>query len=322
MSRFGAYFALLLFLAGTTSAVAQGYPAKPIRIVVAYPAGGAADLIVRSLFSRLENQGYHAIIENRAGGGTQIAAEAAAKSPADGYTLFATGMETFAITPFIYSRLSYDPVNDFIPVSGLGYAHQILAVPAKSPITSIENLLERARAENGALQYGTIGVGGSAHVNMILFESLAGVKLTPVHYRGGAPMLTDLIGDHIPMGFLSVTLLHGHIAAGTLRGLGVGSKARIPRLPDIPTIDGSGVRGFEAVSWFGLFAPKGTPDVIVRKLNADVQKVFADPDFKDKFLDPNFLGVIPGSPEEFSAFISREADKWQKVLKSANVKVE
>src|SRR5690348_14125474 len=291
MPKFRAYFALLLFLAGTTSAVAQGYPAKPIRVVVAYPAGGAADLIVRAVFNRLEGDGYHAIVENRAGGGTQIAAETAARSPADGYTLFATGMETFAITPFIYSRLSYDPVNDFTPVSGLGYAHQILAVPARSPITGIQDLLERARAENGALQYGTIGVGGSAHVNMILFESLAGVKLTPVHYRGGAPMLTDLVGSHIPMGFLSVTLLHQHIAAGTLRGLGVGSKARIPRLPDIPTIDESGVHGFEAVSWFGLLAPAGTPGVIVRKLNADVQKIFADPDFKDKFLDPNFLGV-------------------------------
>ena len=313
---------LLLLGAVTSVAVAQDYPAKPVRVVVAYPAGGAADLIVRAVFNHLQSKGYNAIVENRGGGGTQIAAEAAAKSPPDGYTLFATGMETFAITPFIYSRLSYDPVKDFVPVSGLGYAHQILAVPAKSPITSIQDLLERARAEKGALQYGTIGVGGSAHVNMILFESLAGVKLTPVHYRGGAPMLTDLIGGHIPMGFLSVTLLHDHIATGTLRGLGVGSSTRIPRLPEIPTIDEGGVKGFEAVSWFGLFAPNGTPDAIVRRLNTDVQSVFSDPDFKAKFLDPHFLGVIAGTPAEFSAYISKEADKWKKVLKDANVKVD
>lgn len=322
MAKLRAFLILLVSLAGTAFAFAQQYPAKPIRIVVAYPAGGAADLIVRAVFNRLQSEGYQTIVENRGGGGTQIAAEAAAKSPPDGYTLFATGMETFAITPFIYSKLSYDPVNDFVPVSGLGYAHQILAVPAKSPITSIRDLLERARVGNGALQYGTIGVGGSAHVNMILFESLAGVKLTPVHYRGGAPMLTDLIGGHIPMGFLSVTLLHDHLAAGTLRGLGVGSNKRLPQLPDIPTIDESGVRGFEAVSWFGLFAPKGAPDAIVRKLNTDIQKAFADPDFKGKFLDPNFLGVISGTPEEFSAYISKEADKWKNVLKSANVKVD
>src|SRR5215469_2865141 len=143
MAKLHVFLTLLLLVAGVTSAaVAQDYPAKPVHVVVAYPAGGVADLIVRAVFNHLQSKGYNAVVENRGGGGTQIAAEAAAKSSPDGYTLFATGMETFAITPFIYSRLFYDPVKDFVPVSGLSYAHQILAVPAKSPITSIQDLLE------------------------------------------------------------------------------------------------------------------------------------------------------------------------------------
>jgi tripartite-type tricarboxylate transporter receptor subunit TctC len=321
MTRLRTVFTSLLILAGAAPALAQDYPSKPIRVVVAYAAGGAADLIVRAVFSRLEAQGYQAVIENRAGGGTQIAAETVAKAAPDGYTLFATGMESFAISPFIYSKLSYDPKNDFAPVSGLGYANQILAVPAQSSITSIQDLVAKAKAENGQLQYGTIGMGGSAHINMVLFENLAGVKMTPLHFRGGAPMLTDLIGGHIPMGFLSVTLLHDQIASGKLRGLGVGSKNRIPQLPNVPTIDESGVPGFEAVSWFGLFAPRRTPDAVITKLNVDIQKVFADPDFKTRFLDPSFLGVITGTPDQFSAYINKEAEKWKKVIESANLKV-
>lgn len=311
----------ILFGLGLSCAAAQDYPAKPIRVVVAYPAGGAADLIVRSVFNRLNESGYQAVVENKGGGSTQIAAEAVRKSEPDGYTLFATGMETFAINPFIYSKLSYDPVNDFMPVTSLGYANQILAVPASSAIKSIQGLIERAKAAKGELQYGTIGAGGSSHINMVLFEQLAHVKLTPIHYRGGAPMLTDLIGDHIPMGFLSVTLLYQSIAAGKLRGLGVGSKGRIPELPDVPTIDESGVKGYEAVSWFGLFAPKGTPESIVRKLNTDIQNVFADADFKKRFLAPSFLDVIPGGPDQFSAYIHKEQDKWKRVVESANLKI-
>lgn len=316
-----AVLASVLMFAGAGWVHAQEYPSKPIRVIVAYAAGGAADMIVRAVFDQLKERGYQAVIENRPGGGTQIAAAAVAKSDPDGYTLFATGMETFAISPFIHAKLSYDPVKDFKPVSGLAYANQILAVPAKSDIKSVSDVIEKAKAKQGALNYGTIGMGGSAHINMVLFENLAGVKLAPVHYRGGAPMLNDLVGGHVPLGFLSVTLLAQHIKAGTLRGLGVGSKSRIPQLPDIPTIDESGVPGFEAVSWFGLFAPQRTPDSIVEKLNADIQKVFAEPDFRAKFLDPNFLGVIGGKPAEFQAYIDAEADKWKKVIESANLKI-
>jgi tripartite-type tricarboxylate transporter receptor subunit TctC len=315
--------ALSFVLSGAILACAETFPSRQVHLIVAYPAGGAADIIARSAAQRLsEMWSQTVVIENRAGGGTQIAASAVAQSPPDGYKLLVTGMETFAISPFLYSKLSYDPDKDFVPVSGFGYANQILTVPASSPLKSIGDLLAEARKGKSLLQYGTIGMGGSSHINMVLLESLAGVKLEPIHYRGGAPMLNDLVGAHVPMGFLSVTLVDQYIKVGTLRALGIGSKKRLPQLPDVPTIDESGVPGFEAVSWFGLFAPRGTPDDVVKKINADVQKVFADPDFQQKFLLPNFLNVIPGNPTEFEGYIKAEAAKWSQVIKGAHLHME
>jgi tripartite-type tricarboxylate transporter receptor subunit TctC len=312
-------FCLLASVVG--AAADEPYPNKIVRIVVSYPAGGAADLIVRAVSARLETTGYHIVIENRSGGATQVAAETVMRSPADGYTLFATGMETFAINPFIYSQLAYDPDNSFVPVSGLAYSNQILVVPPESPIKDIPDLIQRAKTASSPLQYGTIGVGGSAHINMILFENLAHVKMDPIHFRGGAPLLTDLMGGHVSMGFLSVTLLYNQIAAGQLRALGVSSTKRLAKLPNVPTIDESGVKGYEAVSWFGLFAPKGTPQDIVDKLNADVQKVFADASFKEQFLEPSFLEPITGDTKQFTTYVDNEKAKWKHVLTENGFKI-
>jgi tripartite-type tricarboxylate transporter receptor subunit TctC len=304
-------------------AQAQGLPAKPIHIVVPYPAGGSVDIVTRAVTQRLNAMwGQSVVIENKAGGGTQIGAEAVAKSAPDGATLFATGMETFAITPFMHSKLSYDPDKDFTPVSGLGLSNQFLVVPASSDLKSVRDLIARAKAKPGDLQYGTIGLGGSSHINMVLFESMAGVKLTPIHFRGGAPLVTDLLGGHVPMSFLSGALVDQGIKAGKLRPIAIASKARLPQYPDVPTVDESGVPGFEAVSWYGLWAPKATPREVVARINSDVQRVFADKDFREKFLEPNFLGSIDGNPEQFAAYIKAEAAKWSKVIKDANLKVD
>jgi tripartite-type tricarboxylate transporter receptor subunit TctC len=308
---------------GVTSAHAQSYPSKSVRFVVPYPAGGAVDIVTRAVTQRLSQiWGQPVMIENKAGGGTQIGAEAVAKSTPDGHTVFATGMETFAISPFMYAKLSYDSVKDFTPVSGLGFSNQFLVVPSASPLHSVADLIAQAKAKPGDLQYGTIGLGGSSHINMVLFESMTGVKLTPVHYRGGAPVVTDLLGGHVPMSFLSVTLVDQGIKAGKLRALAIGSRKRLPEYPDVPTVDESGVPGFEAVSWYGLFAPSATPRDVVAKLNADVQHVFADPEFRDKFLVPNYLGSIAGSPDEFADYIRAEAVKWSRVIKDANIGVD
>jgi tripartite-type tricarboxylate transporter receptor subunit TctC len=231
-------------------------------------------------------------------------------------------METFAITPFIVSKLTYDPDNDFTPVSGLGLSNQFLVVTASSHLMTVKDIIAAAKAKPDDLQYGTIGLGGSSHINMVLFESMAGIKLTPVHYRGGAPLVTDLLGGHVPMSFLSGSLVDQGIKSGQLRPVAIASKERLPQYPNVPTVSESGVPGFEAVSWYGLWAPHGTPHDIVAMINRDIQNVFADADFRKKFLEPYFLAALTGDPEEFSAFIKAEAIKWGRVVKQANIKIE
>jgi tripartite-type tricarboxylate transporter receptor subunit TctC len=243
-----------------------------------------------------------------------------AQSQGDGYTLLVTGMETFAISPFLYAKLSYDPVNDFVPVSSFGYSNQMLMVPAASPFKSIKDVIEEARKEKGGLQYGTIGMGGSSHINMVLLETLADVRLTPIHYHGGAPLLTDLLGSHVPMGFLSTALVMQHMKDGSLRALGISSKDRVPEFPSVPAI-GESVPGYESASWFGLFAPKATPPDVVQKINTDVQAVFADPNFRRKFLEPNSISVRSGTSKEFAEYVADESSKWSKVIRKANLQV-
>ncbi len=321
MMRTGLLVAAALAL-GVGFAQAQTFPSKPVRVVVAYPAGGSVDNISRAVVPRLSAiWGQPVVIENKAGGATGIAAEQVAKSAPDGATLLATGMETFAINPFMLSKLSYE-VKDFVPVSGYGLSNQILVVPAASSFRTLADVMAHARAKPGELQYATIGLGGSSHINMVLFESMTGLKLTPVHYRGGAPATADLLGGHVPLAFLSSQLVDPGIRSGHLRPIAVGSKARLKLHPGVPTVAESGIQGFEAVSWFGIWAPAGTPRDVVAKINADIQKVFADPDFREKFLDRAMLDPITGSPDQFAEFIRAEAAKWSKVIKDANLKVE
>jgi tripartite-type tricarboxylate transporter receptor subunit TctC len=317
-----AMVAIAGLMMAATGAQAQTFPSKPVRIVVPYPAGGSVDNISRAVAPRLGAiWGQPIVIENKAGGATGIAAELVAKSASDGYTLFATGMETFAINPFMVAKLSYN-VNEFTPVSGYGLSNQILVVPANSPFKTLADVTAHARAEPGELNYATIGLGGSSHINMVLFESMTGLKLTPVHYRGGAPATADLLGGHVPLSFLSSQLVDPGIRSGHIRPIAVGSKARLARHPDVPTVAESGVPGFEAVSWFVVWAPADTPRDVVAKINGDIQKVFADPDFREKFLDRAMLDAIAGSPEQFAEFIKAEAAKWSKVVKDANLKIE
>ena len=321
-ARLKAAIVIACLALSATDALAQSFPNRAVRIVVPYPAGGSVDNITRAVSPRLSAiWGQPIVIENRAGGATSIAADLVAKSPPDGYTLFATGMETFSINPYMVAKLTYD-VKDFTPVSGFGSSNQILVVPSSSPFKSIAELMAHARAKPGELQYATIGLGGSSHINMVLFETMTGLKLTPVHYKGGAPAVTDLLGGHVPSAFLSSQLVTQGIQSGHLRPLAVASKTRLKQYPDVPTVAESGIPGFEAVSWFGVWVPVGTPGDVVTKLNADIQKVFADPDFREKFLDRALLDAITGSPEQFAEFIKAEAAKWSKVVKAANLKID
>jgi tripartite-type tricarboxylate transporter receptor subunit TctC len=289
----GILIALCALPYGYTTAQTQSYPSRQVTIVVAYPAGGATDIIARPVAQRLSDiWGQPVVIENRPGANAQIAASFVAKARPDGYTLLATGGPTF-INPYVYSNLPHDPASDFVPATGLGVIHQALVVHPSFPSRNLAEFIELAKTDPGAFNYATLGIGSASHLSMELFESMTGTKLTPVHYKGGAQVLTDVIGGHVPTTFLSLTLTAEPSKAGQLRILGVGSARRVTQFPDLPAIAET-VPGYESSTWFGLFAPRGTPQGIVASINVDVQKILADPGFNEAFLKPSFYEPLLG----------------------------
>jgi tripartite-type tricarboxylate transporter receptor subunit TctC len=224
------------------------------------------------------------------------------------------------VNPYLYPKLSYGAA-DFVPVIGIGRADQALNVHASVAANSVADMIAMAKARPGAINYGSIGIGSSSHLNTVLFEMMTGVKLTPVHYRGGAPAISDLVGGHIPMLFISFPSVREHVKAGRIKMLGVGASKRLAALPDVPTIAET-VPGYEAFSWFGLFAPAATPKDIVAKINADVQRVYASAEFRQSFLTLYAYEPIISSPEEFADYVTKDAVRWGKVIKDADVKVE
>jgi tripartite-type tricarboxylate transporter receptor subunit TctC len=306
-----------------TAAPAQTYPSKPITIIVPAAPGGVTDSLGRTLAQRFsEAWGQQVIVENRPGANNQIAAEYVAKSAADGHTLFIGPETTFVVNPSLYARLAYDPVNDFAPITGLVTINHALIVNPSLAVDSVKDLLALAKAKPGELNYGTFGVGSSGHLNMELLQALAGVKFQPVHYKGATPALTDVIAGHIQMMFISVGSAVPQWKAGKVKLIAVGAAQRMPLLPEAPTVAESGLGGYEAVSWFGLFAPAGTPRAIVDKVNGQVRRIFADAEFRKSFLDRQYFQSIVGSPEELAAYLKSEEQKWSKVIRDAKVKAE
>jgi tripartite-type tricarboxylate transporter receptor subunit TctC len=313
---------LLVGLASARDASAQAYPVKPIRIVVPYAPGGITDILARALGQRLgEALGQQIVIDNRPGANSQVGAEIVARAAPDGYTLLVSADTTFVMNPHLASKLSYDALADFVPVSGLGISPQALVVHPSVPARTVSDLVALARAKPGELNYGTFGVGSSGHLNIALLQSLTGTQFTAVHYKGAAPALTDLIGGHIQMMIVSIGLVTQTWQTGQLKVLGFGSTARIAQYPDMPTIAET-LPGFEAASWYGLVAPAGTPRAIVDKLSAETQRIFADAAFRDKFLAPSMIFSIAGTPEDFDQRIKSDYAKWGKVIKDAGVKLE
>jgi tripartite-type tricarboxylate transporter receptor subunit TctC len=301
-------------------AVAQSYPSRSITFVVPYPAGGAADVIARAVGQRLSVLwGRSIIIDNKGGASTQIGASYVAKSQPDGYTLLATDETTFT-NPYLYGKLSYDPAKDFVAIAGLARTHLALAVHPSFPARDIAEFVATAKAAAGNLNYATYGVGSLGHLSMALLERMAGVKLTPVHYKGGALALTDVIAGHVPMAFLTATLTAQPARAGQVRLLGIGSKLRLAQFPELPTI-GESLPGYESGVWFGMFAPRGVAPDIVAKLNDAVQKIMIDDDFREAFLAPNFYEPILGRPDQFGEYVRAEATKWGKVVQDAKFSV-
>ncbi len=307
----------------STLAYGESYPGRTIKLVVTAAPGGVTDVLARALAQRLgEAWGQQVIVENKPGASNQIGADYVAKSAPDGYTMLVSAEATFVVNPWLYGKLSYDPVKDFTPITGLISISQSLVVNPAVAAGNLKELVELAKKRPGELTYGTFGIGSTGHLNMEMLQSMAGVKLVPVHYKGATPALTDVIAGHIQMMFISTSSAIQPWKAGMLKLLAVGSSKRLARIPEIPTVAESGLPGFEAVSWFGLFAPAGTPRDVVARVNSEVRRVFEDPEFQKNFLAANMFEPMVSSPEQFFAFIKSEAQKWGDVVRNAKVKLD
>ncbi|HEY6258376.1 MAG TPA: tripartite tricarboxylate transporter substrate binding protein [Xanthobacteraceae bacterium] len=312
-------------ICAATAAEAQSYPARPVTIVVTAAAGGLTDLVARGVGQQLsEMWGKPVVIENKGGAGHNIGAAAVAKATPDGMTLMVSESGTFVSNPYLYAKgaLPYDAETDFAPISGLASYTQALVTHPALGVRNVAELIARAKKEPGAISYGTAGIGSAPHMNIALLENMAGITLAPIHYRGAAPALTDLLGGHIQLMSISTTLSLEPARAGRITMLGVGSRVRLAQAPEVPTVAETGLPGYAAVSWVGLFAPTGTPREIVTKINADVQRVLADAAFRDRFLAPQMLDPMPGAPETFATELKAETQKWSKVIREQNLHID
>jgi tripartite-type tricarboxylate transporter receptor subunit TctC len=302
-------------------AFAQGYPSKPIRIVVPYPPGGFNDTLARTLGQKLtEKWGQPVIVDNRPGGGTTIGTNLAAKSAPDGYTLLIVSF-AFAVNPALYASLPYDPVNDFVPIVLAASTPNLLVVNPALPVKSVKELIVLARSKPGKLNYASAGNGSSNHLSMELFKSLAAVDIVHVPYKGSAPAVTDLIGGQVDLMFDNVPNVLQQVKAGKLRAIAVSSKNRSTFVKDLPTVSESGVPGFDVSVWFGVVAPTGTPQSVIAKLNAEINAILKIAEVRQAF---NNQGVetLGGAPAEFSIFLRAQMTKWAKVVEATGARPE
>ena len=319
---FSALLALGLLGASGAPLAAQSYPSRTITIVSPAPAGGVTDIIGRALAQRFSKAwGHQAVVENKPGANNQIAAEFIVNSPPDGHTLFVAPDGTFVANPSLYPKLPYDPYKSFTPISGLMLINHSLIEHPSFPPNSVKELIALAKQKPGEINYGTFGIGSSGHLNMVLLETMTGVKFQAVHYKGAAPAMNDILAGHIQMGFVSAGSAVPQWKGGKLKLIAVGGKKRLAALPDIPTVAET-VPGFEAVSWFGLFGPAGMKPEVVAKINKEVVALFSDPEFKKVYLDRYLFQSIAGTPQELMNFIKAEEPKWRKIIADAKIKVQ
>jgi len=316
-------------LAGTTAllsalvapAIAQGYPAKTVRMVVGFPAGGATDIVARAMGQNLSQAfGQPVIIDNRPGAASNIAAEHVAKSPADGYTLF-MGSISISNNATLYSKLPYDALRDFAPIVHVTNTPFTLCVHPSVPAKGIKELVAFAKARPGQVAYASAGSGSGAHLFTELLRSMTGMQLLHVPYKGAAPALADLLGGQVAFLYDNVITLVPLHKSGKVRCLAVSSEARSPIAPDIPTMHEAGVTGYRADAWFGLFAPTGTPAAAIERVNAEVNRALAVPAVRQRF---EALGCEPagGTPAAFAAYFREEVERWGKVIRGAGIRIE
>ena len=320
MARLPTVAAVVVALAAQ-AALAQSWPAKPIRLVVPFAPGGSSEIIARSLAAQLSaSLGQQVFVDNKPGGAGNVAMEEVKRAPADGYTMILGHVGVLAVNPALFGKaLPYDPVKDFIPVSLVATVPNVIAVNPDLPVTTLADLVRKAKAEPGKLNYGSAGNGSAGHLAMEYFKMQAKVDIVHVPYKGTGPMLTDLMGGQTQLTFNGVPPIIGQIKGGKLRPIAVGSSKRVPSLPDVPTIAESGYPGFETSQWYGILLPAGTPAPIVERLHREIVAALAKPDTTKRIVEDG--GVAVGnSPAEFAALIAREEKRWGDVVRGAGVK--
>jgi tripartite-type tricarboxylate transporter receptor subunit TctC len=299
---------------------AQSYPARPVRIVVGFPAGGTTDIGARLIAQWLsERLGQQFIVENRPGAGTHMATETVARASADGYTLL-MATTTNAINATLYDKLNYNFVRDIVPVVGVIRSPFVLEVHPAVPVKTVPELIAYAKANSGKINMASFGTGTSSHLTGELFKMATGVEMLHVPYRGSAPMLIDLLSGQVQVAFDNLPASIGHIRSGTLRPLAVTTTTRSEALPDIPAL-GELLPGFESSAWNGITAPKSTPVEIIDKLNTEINAALGDPKIKGRFAELSGM-VLGGTPADFGKHIAEEIEKWGKVVRTANIKPE
>ena len=306
----------------TTGAIAQSWPAKPIRIVVPFPPGGGTDIIARETSQKVAAAtGWTFVIDNKPGAGGNLGVDAVAKSPADGYTIVIGQTSNLAINPTLYTKLPYDPQKDLAPIVLLANAPLVMVTGANSPYKTVADAVSAAKAKPGAVNFASPGNGTVAHLTSELFQKAASVKTRHVPYKGASQALTDVISGNVELYMSSVPTLLGQIKQGKLRALAVSSAKRVDDLPNVPTINESGYAGFNAVTWFGLLAPAGTPRDVVARMNAEFNKALQQAELRKKLGDE---GADPagGTPEQFASLIKDDIARWGKVVKESGVKVD
>ena len=307
----------------TASVLAQAaYPNKPIRLIVPFPPGGGTDMIARTVAQKLADQNkWSVIVDNRPGAGGNLGVDATAKSAADGYTLVMGQTSNLAINPSLYAKLPYDPIKDLVPVALVSSSPIVMAAPANSPFKSYADVVAAAKGKPDALTLGYSGNGTVAHLAGELAEDAAGIKLRHIPYKGAAQAMTDLVGGQIDLYMSSVPTLLGQVRNGKLKVIAITSAKRSPQLPDVPTLAESGYKGFEAVTWFGILAPAGTPAPIVAQLNKAINAALQQPDVADK-LRSEGGDVLGGTAEQFSQLLKAEVPRWAKIVKDSGASLD
>ena len=313
LAAIGGLFALTL--------QAQSYPSKPVRVVVPYPPGGPTDIVARVLFQQVaESTGQQFLIDNRAGAGGNIGAEAVAKAPADGYTLL-IGTTAHAINMSLFKSLNYDVQKDLAPVSLLTQGPLVLVTHPQFPANSIKELIDMAKAKPGSLNFASSGNGQSTHLSAELFNSMAGIKMVHVPYKGSAPALGDLMSGQVGIMFDTTLSAMPFVKAGKLKALGVTSPQRTPAAPDVPTIAESGLPGYEVFAWNGVLVPAGTPKAIVAQLNEEIRKAMQLPQVREKFSAQGFAASW-NTPDQFGVFVRNEVEKWARTVKASGATLD